>query len=80
MDQRIRKNGIQYTSNMEIIDDKKKILIAAFKELEQMGYVVVGTQSYLQSTSGILCIHPINTGHLVNELSLRLNGLKEDSE
>tara|TARA_Y100000034_G_scaffold110172_1_gene142107 strand:- start:134 stop:331 length:198 start_codon:yes stop_codon:yes gene_type:complete len=65
---------------MEIVDDKKKILIEAFKELEKMGYVIVGGQSYIQATSGILCIHPINTGHLVNELSLRLNGSKEDSE
>ena len=62
---------------MEVIDDKKKILIAAFKELEQMGYVVVGSQSYIQSTSGILCIHPINTGHLVNEISIRLSALEE---
>jgi|TARA_Y100000296_G_C4965760_1_gene153315 uncharacterized protein YabN with tetrapyrrole methylase and pyrophosphatase domain len=65
---------------MEIVDDKKKILIEAFKELEKMGYVIVGGQSYIQATSGILCIHPINTGHLVNELSLRLNGSEEDSE
>ena len=65
---------------MEIVDNKKKILIEAFKELERMGYVIVGGQSYIQATSGILCIHPINTGHLVNELSLRLNGSEEDSE
>ena len=65
--------------NMEIVDDKKKILTEAFKELETMGYVVVGAQSYIQATSGILCIHPINTGHLVNEISVRLNGSK-DSE
>ena len=44
-----------------------------------MGYVIVGSQSYIQATSGILCIHPINTGHLANEISVRLNGL-EDSE
>ena len=62
---------------MEIVDDKKKILTEAFKELETMGYVVVGSQSYIQATSGILCIHPINTGHLVNEISVRLNGLED---
>ena len=65
---------------MEIVDNKKKILIEAFKELEKMGYVIVGGQSYIQATSGILCIHPINTGHLVNELSIRLNGSEKDSE
>ena len=65
---------------MEIVNDKKKILVKAFKELEDMGYVVVGSQSYIQATSGILCIHPINTGHLINELSIRLNGSEEDSE
>ena len=69
---------MQYT--MQIINDKKKILTAIFKELEAMGYVVVGSQSYIQSTSGILCIHPINTGHLVNEISIRLSGLEEHSE
>ena len=58
---------------MEIVNDKKKILIQVFKELEEMGYVIVGKQSYIQATSGILCIHPINTGHLVNEIVLRLN-------
>ena len=62
---------------MEIIDNKKKILAEAFKELEKMGYVVVGGQSYIQATSGILCIHPINTGHLVNEIAVRLNALEE---
>ena len=45
-----------------------------------MGYVVVGAQSYIQATSGILCIHPINSGHLVNEISIRLSGLEEHSE
>ena len=65
---------------MEVIDSKKKILIDAFKELEKMGYVVVGSQSYIQATSGILCIHPINTGHLVNELSIRLSFSEKDSE
>ena len=65
---------------MEIVNNKKKILIEAFKELERMGYVIVGGQSYIQATSGILCIHPINTGHLVNELSIRLNGSEKDSE
>tara|TARA_Y100000310_G_C20548662_1_gene746908 strand:+ start:33 stop:230 length:198 start_codon:yes stop_codon:yes gene_type:complete len=65
---------------VEIVDNKKKILIEAFKELEKMGYVIVGGQSYIQATSGILCIHPINTGHLVNELSIRLNGSEKDSE
>ena len=65
---------------MEILNDKKKILVEVFKELEDMGYVVVGSQSYIQATSGILCIHPINTGHLINELSIRLNGSEEDSE
>ena len=64
---------------MEIIDDKKKILTAAFKELEAMGYVVVGAQSYIQATSGILCIHPINSCHLVNEISIRLSD-SEDFE
>ena len=62
---------------MEIIDERKKILTAAFKELEIMGYVVVGSQSYIQATSGILCIHPINTGHLVNEISIRLSAVEE---
>ena len=65
---------------MEIVNDKKKILIQVFKELEEMGYVIVGKQSYIQATSGILCIHPINTGHLVNELSIRLNGSDKNSE
>tara|TARA_Y100000310_G_scaffold149832_1_gene149214 strand:+ start:1091 stop:1285 length:195 start_codon:yes stop_codon:yes gene_type:complete len=64
---------------MEIIDERKKILTAAFKELETMGYVVVGSQSYIQATSGILCIHPINTGHLVNEIAVRLSA-EEESE
>ena len=64
---------------MEIIDQRKKILTEAFKELEIMGYVVVGSQSYIQATSGILCIHPINTGHLVNEIAVRLNA-EEESE
>ena len=64
---------------MEVIDERKKILTAAFKELEIMGYVVVGSQSYIQATSGILCIHPINTGHLVNEIAVRLNA-EEESE
>ena len=62
---------------MEIIEENKKLLRAAFKELESMGYVVVGSQSYIQSTSGILCIHPINNGHLVNEIALRLNASEE---
>ena len=64
---------------MEIIDERKKILTEAFKELEIMGYVVVGAQSYIQATSGILCIHPINTGHLVNEIAVRLSA-EEESE
>lgn len=64
---------------MEVIDERKKILTAAFKELEIMGYVVVGSQSYIQATSGILCIHPINTGHLVNEIAVRLS-VEEESE
>ena len=64
---------------MEVIDERKKILTAAFKELEIMGYVIVGAQSYIQATSGILCIHPINTGHLVNEIAVRLNA-EEESE
>ena len=64
---------------MEIIDERKKLLTKAFKELETMGYVVVGSQSYIQATSGILCIHPINTGHLVNEIAVRLNA-EEESE
>lgn len=64
---------------MEIIDQRKKILTEAFKELEIMGYVIVGAQSYIQATSGILCIHPINTGHLVNEIAVRLNA-EEESE
>ena len=62
---------------MEIIDKKKKMLTEAFKEMEAMGCVVVGGQSFLESTSGILCIHPINTGHLVNELAIRLSALEE---
>ena len=62
---------------MEIIDKKKKILTEAFREMEAMGGVVVGGQSYVESTSGILCIHPINTGHLINELAVRLNALEE---
>ena len=62
---------------MEIIDQRKKLLTEAFKELETMGYVVVGSQSYIQATSGILCIHPINTGHLVNEISIRLSAVEE---
>ena len=62
---------------MEIIDRKKKILTEAFKEMEAMGYVVVGGQSYVESTSGILCIHPINSGHLINELAIRLSALEE---
>ena len=77
MEQRIRRSGTHYINDMEIVSDKKKILIAAFKELEAMGYVVVGGQSYIQTTSGILCIHPINTGHLVNEISVRLSALEE---
>ena len=64
---------------MEIIDERKKLLTKAFKELETMGYVVVGSQSYIQATSGILCIHPINTGYLVNEIVLRLSE-SENSE
>ena len=64
---------------MEIIDQRKKLLTKAFKELETMGYVVVGSQSYIQATSGILCIHPINTGHLVNEISIRISA-EEESE
>ena len=64
---------------MEIIDQRKKILTEAFKELEIMGYVIVGAQSYIQATSGILCIHPINTGHLVNEIAVRLS-VEEESE
>ena len=67
-------------NNNEIMDDKKKILAAAFKELEIMGYVIVGSQSYIQATSGILCIHPINTGHLINEVAVRLSASEEDSE
>jgi len=66
-------------NDMEIIDKKKKMLVKAFKELEAMGYVIVGRQSYIQSTSGILCIHPINTGYLVNEIVLRLSE-SENSE
>ena len=62
---------------MEIIDKKKKMLTEAFREMEAMGYVVVGGQSYVESTSGILCIHPINTGHLINELAVRLSALEE---
>ena len=62
---------------MEIIDKKKKILTEAFREMEAMGCVVVGGQSYVESTSGILCIHPINTGHLINELAVRLSALEE---
>ena len=77
MVQKERKSGTHYI--MEIINDKKKLLIEVFKELEDMGYVVVGAQSHLQATSGILCIHPINTGHLINEKSVRLNA-SEDSE
>ena len=64
---------------MEIIDKNKLILTAAFKEMEALGCVVVGGQSFLESTSGILCIHPINTGHLINELAVRLSA-SEDSE
>ena len=67
-------------SNMEVIDKRKKLLVVAFKELEAMGYVIVGRQSYIQSTSGILCIHPINTGHLVNEIVLRLNESESSTE
>ena len=59
---------------MQIIDERKRLIVAALKELEDMGYVIVGKQSYIQSTSGILCIHPINSGHLANEISIRLNG------
>tara|TARA_R110000824_G_scaffold77651_4_gene196324 strand:+ start:1453 stop:1647 length:195 start_codon:yes stop_codon:yes gene_type:complete len=62
---------------MEIMDNKKKILTAAFKEMEAMGCVVVGGQSFLESTSGILCIHPINSGHLINELAIRLSALEK---
>ena len=62
---------------MEIIDKKKKMLTEAFREMESMGYVVVGGQSFLESTSGILCVHPINTGHLINELAVRLSALEE---
>ena len=62
---------------MEIIDKNKLILTAAFKEMEALGCVVVGGQSFLESTSGILCIHPINTGHLINELAIRLSALEE---
>ena len=62
---------------MEIVEEKKKLIGDILKELESMGYVIVGGQSYIQSTSGILCIHPINTGHLVNEISVRLSALEE---
>ena len=64
-------------NNMGIIDKNKLILTAAFKEMEALGYVVVGGQSYVESTSGILCIHPINSGHLINELAVRLSALEE---
>jgi hypothetical protein len=64
---------------MEIIDKNKLILTAAFKEMEALGCVVVGGQSFLEATSGILCIHPINTGHLINEIAVRLSA-SEDSE
>jgi len=62
---------------MEIIDKKKKMLTKAFREMEAMGYVVVGGQSYVESTSGLLCLHPINNGHLINELAVRLSALEE---
>jgi len=62
---------------MEIIDKKKKMLTEAFREMEAMGYVVVGGQSYVESTSGLLCIHPINNGHLINELAVRLSALEK---
>ena len=62
---------------MEIIDKNKLILTAAFKEMEALGCVVVGGQSFLESTSGILCIHPINNGHLINEIAIRLSALEE---
>ena len=62
---------------MEIVEEKKKLIGDILKELESMGYVIVGGQSYIQSTSGILCIHPINSSHLVTEISLRLNDSEE---
>ena len=61
----------------EQLDKNKKLLAAVFKEIEAMGHVVVGKQSYIESISGLLCIHPINIGHLINEISARLTALEE---
>tara|TARA_R110000824_G_scaffold106287_2_gene251103 strand:+ start:360 stop:563 length:204 start_codon:yes stop_codon:yes gene_type:complete len=63
--------------NTESIDRNKKLLAIVFKEIENMGHVVVGKQSYIESISGLICIHPINIGHLINEISARLTAAEE---
>ena len=61
----------------EQLDKNKKLLAAVFREIEEMGHVVVGKQSYVESISGIVCIHPINTGHLINEIAYRITDAEE---
>tara|TARA_Y100001973_G_scaffold13536_1_gene19065 strand:+ start:2148 stop:2366 length:219 start_codon:yes stop_codon:yes gene_type:complete len=66
----------------DILEHKNKdeqLIAQALEELQAMGYVIVGKQSYLHTSNGILCVHPINNDYIASVIvdKIKNKNLKE---
>ena len=59
------------------LQEDKELILEVLKQVESLGYVIVGNNSFIQTTNGVVCLHPINKDFLATEINDRLTDLEE---
>ena len=62
------------------LQEDKELILEVLKQVEALGYVIIGGNSFVQTTNGVVCLHPINKDFLANEINDRLTDLEESEK
>ena len=57
---------------MELVDSRQELIAEILRELDDMGFVIVGKMSHIQVSEGVVCVHPINKDFIALEVDQRL--------
>lgn len=59
------------------LEEDKELILEILNQIESLGYVIVGGTSFIQTTNGVVCIHPVNKDFLATEISEKLTDSEE---
>ena len=59
------------------LQEDKEMILEVLKQVESLGYVIIGGTSFIQTTNGVVCLHPVNKDFLANEISKRFTDSEE---